>query len=66
MEIIQKLNTQVEKILSDYELLRLENNSLKIELERLKNRNDELIRNNQDMLLKIDSTLNLSRMKKGE
>lgn len=64
MEIIHKLNAKVDKILSDYELLRLENNSLKIELERLKNKNDELIRNNQDMLLKIDSTLTLSKVKK--
>lgn len=66
MDMVQKLNAQVDKILSDYEILRLENNSLRIELERLKNKNDELVRNNQDMLLKIDSTLTLTKAKNSE
>jgi len=61
MEIIEKLNTQIDKILHDYKVLEIENNSLKIELDRLKNKNDELIRNNQDMLLKIDSTLTMTK-----
>lgn len=66
MEIIEKLNAQIDKMLKDYEILKIENNSLKIELDRLKNKNDELIRNNQDMLLKIDSTLTLSKARKSE
>ena len=61
MEIIEKLNTQIDKILHDYKVLEIENNSLKIELDRIKNKNDELIRNNQDMLLKIDSTLTMTK-----
>jgi len=66
MEIIEKLNAQIDKTLKDYELLRIENSSLKIELDRLKNKNDELVRNNQDMLLKIDSTLTLAKAKISE
>ncbi|MGB5920065.1 MULTISPECIES: hypothetical protein [unclassified Arcobacter] len=66
MEITEKLNTQIDKLLEDYELLKSKNQYLTIELEKLKNKNDELIRNNQDMLLKIDSTLTLTKAKNGE
>ena len=61
MEITEKLNIQIDKLLQDYELLKSKNQYLTIELEKLKNKNDELIRNNQDMLLKIDSTLTLTK-----
>ncbi|RXJ82065.1 hypothetical protein [Arcobacter sp. F2176] len=66
MEITEILNTQIDKLLEDYELLKSKNQYLTIELEKLKNKNDELIRNNQDMLLKIDSTLTLTKAKNGE
>ncbi|PLY08937.1 MAG: hypothetical protein ACNI28_12440 [Arcobacter sp.] len=66
MEITEKLNAQIEKLLQEYELLKSKNQYLAIELDKLKNKNDELIRNNQDMLLKIDSTLTLTKAKNGE
>ncbi|MGA1940780.1 hypothetical protein [Arcobacter sp. YIC-310] len=66
MEIIETLNTKLDKILHDYERLKLENQSLKQEIETLKNDNDELIRNNQDMFLRIDSTLTLTKARKSE
>ncbi len=66
MEIIETLNTKLDKILHDYERLKLENQSLKQELEILKNDNDELIRNNQDMFLRIDSTLTLTKARRSE
>lgn len=66
MEIIETLNTKLDKLLHEYERLKLENQSLKQELESVKNENDELIRNNQDMFLRIDSTLTLVRAQKGE
>lgn len=66
MEITEKLNAQIDKLLQDYELLKSKNQYLTIELDKLKNKNDELIRNNQDMLLKIDSTLTLTKARNGE
>lgn len=66
MEITEKLNAQIDKLLQDYELLKSKNQYLTIELEKLKNKNDELIRNNQDMLLKIDSTLTLTKARNGQ
>ncbi|QKJ22816.1 hypothetical protein [Poseidonibacter lekithochrous] len=66
MEIIETLNTKLDKLLHDYDRLRLENQSLKQDLELMKNENDELIRNNQDMFLRIDSTLTLLKAQKSE
>ncbi|QKF81659.1 cell division protein ZapB [Halarcobacter ebronensis] len=57
MEIINKLNTKIDKLIYEYELLKKENENLRQDLDILKNKNDELERNNQDMLLRIDSTL---------
>ena len=59
MEIIETLNTKIDKLIHDYDKLRLENQALQQELDLLKNENDELVRNNQDMFLRIDSTLTL-------
>ena len=59
MEIIETLNNKIDKLIHDYDKLRLENLALQQELDVLKNENDELIRNNQDMFLRIDSTLTL-------
>ena len=59
MEIIETLNTKIDKLIHNYDKLRLENQALQQELDLLKNENDELVRNNQDMSLRIDSTLTL-------
>ena len=59
MEIIETLNSKIDKLIHDYDKLRLENQALQQEIDFLKNANDELIRNNQDMFLRIDSTLTL-------
>ena len=66
MEIIETLNSKIDKLIHDYDRLRLENQALIQELENLKNENDELVRNNQDMFLRIDSTLTLIKAQKGE
>ena len=59
MEIIETLNTKIDKLIHNYDKLRLENQALQQQLDLLKNENDELVRNNQDMFLRIDSTLTL-------
>ena len=59
MEIIETLNNKIDKLIHDYDKLRLENLALQQELDFMKNENDELVRNNQDMFLRIDSTLTL-------
>ena len=66
MEIIETLNTKIDKLIHDYDRLRLENQALQQELDFLKNENDELIRNNQDMFLRIDSTLTLIKARNRE
>lgn len=66
MKIIETLNNKIDKLIHDYEKLRLENQALIQELEAIKNDNDELVRNNQDMFLRIDSTLALVKAQKGE
>lgn len=66
MEIIETLNNKIDKLIHDYDKLRLENQELIRQLEMLKNDNDELARNNQDMFLRIDSTLTLIKAQKGE
>ena len=59
MKIIETLNSKIDKLIHDYDKLRLENLALQQELDFMKNENDELVRNNQDMFLRIDSTLTL-------
>lgn len=66
MEIIETLNNKIDKLVHDYDKLRLENLALQQELDILKNENDELIRNNQDMFLRIDSTLTLIKARSSE
>ena len=66
MKIIETLNSKIDKLIHDYDKLRLENQELIRQLERLKNDNDELVRNNQDMFLRIDSTLTLIKAQTGE
>ncbi|RXK00368.1 hypothetical protein CRU98_04210 [Arcobacter sp. CECT 8986] len=64
MEITKALDLKIEKLIRDYERIRIENDSLRQELNELKNLNDELTRNNQDMLLRIDSAITLKKGKK--
>ncbi len=63
MEIMNKLNIKISKLIHEYELIKKENQNLHQDLDDLKNNNDELERNNQDMLLKIDSTLTFLEIK---
>ena len=66
MEIIETLNSKIDKLIHDNDKLRLENLALQQELDSMKNENDELIRNNQDMFLRIDSTLTLIKARNRE
>jgi cell division protein ZapB len=66
MEIIETLNNKIDKLIHDYDKLRLENLALQQEIDSMKNENDELIRNNQDMFLRIDSTLTLIKARNSE
>ncbi|AXX92089.1 hypothetical protein AMOL_1105 [Malaciobacter molluscorum LMG 25693] len=66
IEITKALDSKIEKLIRDYERIRIENDSLRQELNELKNLNDELIRNNQDMLLRIDSAITLKKGKKSD
>ena len=66
MEIIETLNNKIDKLIHDYDKLRLENLALQQELDFMKNENDELVRNNQDMFLRIDSTLTLIKARNSE
>lgn len=66
MEIIETLNNKIDKLIHDYDKLRLENLALQQELDSMKNENDELVRNNQDMFLRIDSTLTLIKARSRE
>lgn len=64
MKIIETLNAKIDKLIHDYDVIKVENDSLRKELNDMKNKNDELVRNNQDMLLRIDSTMTLRKGKK--
>ncbi|AXX86863.1 hypothetical protein AMRN_1115 [Malaciobacter marinus] len=66
MEIIKALDSKIEKLIHDYERIRIENDALRQELNQLKNTNDELVRNNQDMLLRIDSAITLTKGKNSD
>ena len=63
---METLNSKIDKLIHDYDKLRLENLALQQELDSMKNENDELIRNNQDMFLRIDSTLTLIKARNRE
>lgn len=66
MEIIENLNIKIDKLLHDYERLKQENEFLNKELNSLQSENEELSKNNQDMILRIDNSLNLIKVQKGE
>ena len=59
MQLIDNLDSKIEKLLYENEKVKLENIELLQKLDKLKNENDELIKNNQDMILAINSTLAL-------
>ncbi len=63
MDIIEKLNIKIDKLIYEFELAKKENENLRQDLDALKNKNDELERNNQDMLLRIDSTVTFLQAK---
>ena len=63
MDIIEKLNMKIDKLIHEFELVKKENENLHQDLDALKNKNDELERNNQDMLLRIDSTVTFLQAK---
>ncbi len=62
MEEIIHLEKQIDKIGHDYELLKFENDALKAKIVELRDRNEQLERKNQDMLLQIDSVLSISKV----
>lgn len=66
MNTIETLNSKIDKLLYEYEKIKLQNISLSQELDSLRNENDELIRNNQDMFLKINSTIALIKAQTSE
>lgn len=59
MDELQLLTKKLETMSNDFQLLIKENRRLKAQLEAMKNRNDLLTRNSQDMLLTIKSKLKL-------
>ncbi len=63
MEIIETLNNRINKLLKEHKKLEFENNSLNKELLNLKNQNDELTKNNENMFLRIDTTLTVAKAK---
>ena len=67
MNIVDTLNAQIDKLLQDHQSLKYENDKLRAVIAELKNKNDELQRSNQDMLLNIDKVLTFSKraVKKG-
>lgn len=66
MNTIETLNSKIDNLLYEYEKLKLQNISLSQELDNLRNDNDELVRNNQDMFLKINSTIALIKAQTSE
>lgn len=66
MEIIETLNNRINKLLKEYKKLEFENQSLNKELLNIKNHNDELTKNNEDMFLRIDTTLTAAKAKTSE
>ncbi|MGJ0352897.1 hypothetical protein NG783_06280 [Aliarcobacter cryaerophilus] len=59
MEIIKLLNERIDNLLEEHAKIKLEKIDLEQKISELIDENDKLERNNQDMILKIDSTLTL-------
>ncbi|MEN8717278.1 MAG: hypothetical protein ABF301_01270 [Sulfurovum sp.] len=63
MKDTKSLNIKIDNLIDQYNFLLAENQKLKIQLELMRDENDSLKVNNQDMFLKIDSTLKLLEKK---
>lgn len=59
MDELQLLTKKLEIMSNDFQTLIKENRKLKAQLEAMKDKNDLLTRNSQDMLLTIKSKLKL-------
>ncbi|MBL3519015.1 hypothetical protein ACNSOP_11100 [Aliarcobacter lanthieri] len=64
MEIIKILNDRIDNLLYEHEKVKLEKIALEQQIQELIDENDKLERNNQDMMLKIESTLTLIKAQK--
>ena len=59
MEIIKLLNERIHTLFEAHAKIKLEKIAWEQKISELIDENDKLERNNQDMILKIDSTLTL-------
>lgn len=66
MEIITLLNERIDNLLEEHAKIKLEKIALEKKMSELIDENDKLERNNQDMILKIDSTLTLIKGNKSD
>ena len=66
MEIIKLLNERIDNLLEEHAKIKLEKIALEKKMSELIDENDKLERNNQDMILKIDSTLTLIKGNKSD
>jgi len=66
MYILEKLNQQIDKLSSDFRLKTIENENLKMVIQKLEDENDRLRYNNENMLLNIDKALNITNQNKEE
>ncbi|PRM90413.1 hypothetical protein CJ671_02695 [Aliarcobacter cryaerophilus] len=66
MEIITLLNERIDNLLEEHAKIKLEKIALEKKISELIDENDKLERNNQDMILKIDSTLTLIKGNKSD
>lgn len=57
MDVIEELAKKLEIMSLEFHYLVQENQKLKAQIENLKNQNDVITRNNQDMLLSIKNKL---------
>ena len=57
MEVIEELAKKLEIMSIEFQYLIQENEKLKAQIENLKNQNDVITRNSQDMLLTIKNKL---------
>jgi len=62
MEIIDRLNHQIEILIEKYERAKIDKEVLEIKLARLKDEEDKIFRKSQDMLFNIDSALNKEKI----
>lgn len=62
MKIVETISKQVDKLLLDYKNLKAEKFALEEKIKELVNENDKLERNNQDMILKIDTLLKKEKL----